>query len=339
MQKIISFILAESAHLRGGEVLGIPQSESAPHYFGKSVPKQVLIATEEHAVKGHKVKFEIKAYLPNVLLVEGQLEVENIFSEEAFELREGLIDECHKIVKKRGGKFDLSEEYSIAIVADYKGEPEQFFQYGTQIASFLKSEKLPLDENEIQYTLAAHLKYAKDDLVIVDWDGAFVFDPYGEYESIIELLQIANLQLLRYRMLDFDLDERLKKAEKMIRGTVGKLSIFRNNELKQAFRDVIRIRSTSVAEFEEIDREIKLIGEWYSARLYDLAAKKMKFDGWKISIKEKLESIEDVYSIVAENFSMSRTHFLEFIQILLFFILQVGWFVLIILEFMFYTRH
>ncbi len=339
MQKIISFILAETHKVSGGEVLGIPQSESAPHYFGKSVPKQVLIGVEEHKIKDKKVKFEIKAYLPNIILVEGQVEVSNIFGEEAFELREALIDECHKVVKKRGGKFDASEEYSIGIVAGYEGEPEQFFQYGTQIASFLKSEKLPLDENEVQYTLSSHIKYAKNDIVIVDWDGAFVFDPYGEYESIIELLQIANLQLLRYRILDAELDERLKKVEKMTKGRIGKVEWWNNRSLKQAFHDVINLRSTSVAEFEAIDREIKLIGEWYSARLYDLAAKKMKFDSWKSSIKEKLDSLEDAYSIVAKNFSMSRTHFLEFIQIILFFVLQVGWFVLIILEFTAYTKH
>src|SRR3989338_7407254 len=102
MQKIISFILAEVPKLKGGEVLIVPQSESAPHYFGKTVPKQVLINKEEHAVSGQKVTFEIKAYLPDVLVVEGQIEVENIFSDQAFELREALIDECHKLIKKRG---------------------------------------------------------------------------------------------------------------------------------------------------------------------------------------------------------------------------------------------
>ncbi len=338
MQKIISFILAEVPKLKGGEILIVPQSESAPHYFGETVPKQVLIDKAERTVSGQKVIFEIKAYLPDILLVEGQMEVENIFSDQAFELREALIDECHKLIKKRGGKFEVSEEYSIAIVAGYEGEPEQFFEYDSKIASFLKSERLPLDEQEVEHTLSSQIKYANNDLVIVDWDGAFIFDPNGEYESIAELLQIANLQLLRYRILDQDLDERLKKVAKMVRLHSGKTTIFKNKELEESFREVIRLRTSSIVEFEALDHEIKLIGEWYPARLYDLAARKMKFDGWKVSIKEKLDSLEDIYSIIAENFSMSRTYFLEFIQILLFFVLQVGWSVLIVLEFIYYTR-
>ncbi|MBI2075611.1 MAG: hypothetical protein HYT82_03005 [Candidatus Harrisonbacteria bacterium] len=338
MQKIISFILAEVPRLKGGEVLAVPQSESAPHYFGASVPKQVFIAQEEHDIQGKKVTFEIKAYLPDILLVEGQMEVEDVFGERAFETRERLIEQCHAIVKQRGGKFDMSEEYSVAVVAGYVGDPEQFFKYAARIAGFLKSEKLPLDEKEVAYTLSAQMKYAKDDLVIVDWDGAFIFDPGGEYESIVELMQIANLQLLRYRVLDVDLDRRLRKVGKFIQASAGKVTVFKSRELAQAFGDVIAVRSRSIAEFEGIDREIKLIGEWYSARLYDFIGKKFKLDTWKADIKEKLDSLEDVYSIVAENFSITRHQLLELIQIILFFVLQAGWFGLIILEFLYFTR-
>ena len=339
MQKIISFILAEVPKLTGGEVLAVPQSESAPHYFNESVPKQTLIAEESHIINGHTVRYSIKAYHPGIVLVEGQTEVENIFSDEAFTLREDLIEECHSIIKNYGGKFEASEEYAIGIVTGYAGDPDELAtKYGARIASFLKSERLSLDEKEIEYTLSAQIKYLKNDLVIVDWDGAFVFDPDGEYESIVELLQIANLELLRYRILDSDLDRRLRHAGKVVHEYAGEMKFSRNKELAEAFKDVIEIRSRSIAEFEAIDREIKLIGEWYLARLYDLAAKKMKFDGWKTTIKEKLDSLEDIYGIISENFSMSRTHYLEFIQIVLFFVLQVGWFVLIILEFIYYTR-
>lgn len=325
--------------MKGGEVLEVPQSESAPHYFSESVPKQALVAEESHIIDGRKVQYSIKVYKPGIVLVEGQIEVENIFSDEAFTLREDLIEECHSIIKNYGGKFEESEEYSIAIVTGYEGDPDQLVnKYSARIASFLKSEHLSLDEKEIEYTLSTQIKYLKNDLVIVDWDGAFVFDPDGEYQSIVELLQIANLELLRYRILDSDLDRRLRHAGKVVREYAGDMKFSRNKELAQAFKDVIEIRSRSIAEFEAIDREIKLIGEWYSARLYDLAAKKMKFDGWKTTIKEKLDSLEDIYGIIAENFSMSRTHYLEFIQIILFFVLQVGWFLLIILEFLYYTR-
>jgi len=338
MQKLIAFVLAEATNFKAQKRQSIPQSESAPHYFGDSLPQQVSVGKEKAHVEGLEINFEIRAYLPDVVLVEAQVEIEDVFSEKAFELREKLIKKCHEIAKKRGGNFNYSEEYAVAVVSGYNGDPDQFFRYSSQIAGFLKSERLPLDEKEIEYTLSTQIKYAKDDLVILDWDGAFIFDPKGEYKSVTELLQVANLQLLRYRILDHDLDARLGKTAKIMRSKLGRLDIFRNRELKQAFKDVIQIHSISIAEFEAVDRDIKLIGEWYSARLYEMAAKKFKLEPWKQSVKEKLESLEEIYSIVAENFSVSRTHLLEMVQIILFFILQAGWFVLIILEFLYFTR-
>src|SRR3972149_7489566 len=155
MQKIISFILSEAPRAKGGEVLSVPQSEAAPHYFSASVPKQLLLSKEPHEVLGKKIVFEIKSYPPDILVVEGAAEVEDIFSESAYELREKLIDKCHEIVKASGGEFEISEEYSIAVVSDYTGDPDQFFKHKSRIASFLKSEKLALDEKEVEYTLSA----------------------------------------------------------------------------------------------------------------------------------------------------------------------------------------
>ena len=88
--------------------------------------------------------------------METSVEVESVFSDEAFELREKLIDDCQKIIKKRGGNFESSEEYAIAVVSGYEGDPEQYLQFASRITSFLKSEKLPLDEHEIKYSLSTN---------------------------------------------------------------------------------------------------------------------------------------------------------------------------------------
>ena len=51
------------------------------------------------------------------------------------------------------------------------------------------------------------------------------------------------------------------------------------------------------------------------------------------AIRNKLDSLEDIYSLVAENFAVSAKDRAETIQIIAVFILQFGWFLLIILEF------
>lgn len=335
MHKLISFVISQTPRLKKGAELEQKPIQSAPQYYESSLPKQFAVGEEEGEVLGEKIKFLIRSYPPENIVVEAAVEVKDIFSDETFKLREALIDTCHKIVKRKGGSLELSEEYSIALVAGYNGDPEQFLDKRQELAAFLKSEKEPLDENEIEYTLSKQIKYAKDDLVIVDWDGAFVFDTKGEIDDIIDLLQTANLQLLRYRALDKELDERLRKVTKFAQ-TDTKLLL--RKELAKAFKEVITVRAQAIADFESIEREIKLIGDWYSARLYDLISKKFKLEEWRKNVQAKLESLEDIYNIVAENFSVSRHQMLELVQIILFFVLQAGWFALIILEFIYFTR-
>lgn len=335
MHKLISFVISQTPRLKKGEELEQKPVQSAPQYYQSSLPKQFAIGEEEGEVLGEKIKFLIRSYPPENIVVEAAVEVKDIFSDETFKFREALIDTCHKIVKKKGGSLELSEEYSIALIAGYKGDPEQFLNKRQELAAFLKSEKEPLDENEIEYTLSKQIKYAKDDLVIVDWDGAFVFDTKGEIDDIIDLLQTANLQLLRYRALDKELDERLRKVTKFAQADT---KLLLRKELAKAFKEVITVRAQAIADFESIEREIKLIGDWYSARLYDLISKKFKLDEWRKNVQAKLESLEDIYNIVAENFSVSRHQMLELVQIILFFVLQAGWFALIILEFIYFTR-
>ena len=336
MHKLISFVVSQSPRLKKGEELEQKPIQSAPPYYEYSIPKQQAIGEQTEEVLGRKVKFLIRGYPPENVLVEAAVEISDIFSDDAFNFREELIDACHKIAKKYGGNTAFSEEYSIALVTGYKGDPEQFLTKRQKIAAFLKSEKEPLDEKEIEYTLSKQIKYANNDLVIVDWDGAFVFDTTGQIDDVIDLFQTANLQLLRYRVLDEELDDRLRKVTRF--GRAADTKIFLRRELTKAFKEVIEVRSEAIADFEATDRDIKLIGDWYSARLYDLISKKFKLEEWRKSIQDKLESLEDIYNIVAENFSVSRTHLLELVQIILFFVLQAGWFALIILEFIYFTR-
>ncbi|MEK7548003.1 MAG: hypothetical protein AAB540_03855, partial [Patescibacteria group bacterium] len=94
----------------------------------------------------------------------------------------------------------------------------------------------------------------------------------------------------------------------------------------------------SISQFETLERDIKLIGEWYMGRVYELASKKFRLNDWRQAVKDKLESLEDIYTIAAENLGMSRIQALEYIQIMAFFVLQIGWFIIIILEFFYYSK-
>lgn len=296
---------------------------SAPSY-PDVMPKQQIIRTEQRQVDGRDVAFLVKAYVPDMVVVESTVSLGNVLSSDALELKRRLTGECRKVLDEFKCNRDFDEDCSAFCVSAYSGDPEVFLSlFGSRIAQLLKNEDVELDEEEVRNTLGSSLKYGKDDITIVDWDGTFIFDAAADFQSDIELLEIANLQLLRSRILSDDLHRRLEKTLGLIR-TTRRMPIFRSRDVRRALKEIIEIRTQSILESESVEHNIKLIGDWYSARMYSLIAKKYHLEAWAADIKEKLDMIEDVYAMASENFSISFRAMIEFI-------ILAGWFVLLLL--------
>jgi hypothetical protein len=329
--RLVVFLFGEtSMNLEATEVVAIKTVKSAPSY-PDVIPKQKVIRLDKRQVDSINVNFIVKAYLPDVVVVEASLDMDNILSDATLEFKRSLINECRKVLGEFGCDPLFDEEYSVYCISGYSGDPEVYLSlYGDKIAAFLKNERIALDEEEVRATLESYLKYGKDDITIVDWDGAFIFDSSGDFESNIELFEIANLQLLKSRILDYDLDERLEKTLRLVT-TPKRLPVIRSGEVRKVVKEIIETRTLSILESEAVERNIKLIGDWYSAKLYSLISKKFHLESWKAEIKEKLDTLEDVYTMATENFSVSYRATIEFV-------ILGGWFVLLLLyvgEFLF----
>jgi len=337
-QQLITLLLGEASQEVRGDLFPPPPGKSKPAYSQEGVPPQLVIGEESVTVDSRQVTFRVRGYRPDVLLIESRLDVPTLFDRCIFALEEQVYTRAYRMLESRGGRRQLSEEYSIFAVSDYAGPPEQFLEHAPLMTSLLKSEGLDLDPKEVEHTLEAQIKYGMNDLAIIDWDGAFLFDSEGDFEEDIELLVLANLQLLRHRILDRQLDAHLSRLNDLVtRSASGRT--FRRRELAADLRTIIRLRGSSISALQRLDRSVRLIGDWYSARLFGLAATKFRLDGWRASIRSRLDALEDTYTMVAENFSVSAQHRVEWYQIIAFFILQVGWFLLIILEFWYFTHH
>ncbi|NUO08487.1 MAG: hypothetical protein HUU08_07390 [Candidatus Brocadia sp.] len=315
------------------EIVGIKKVKSSPSY-PDVIPKQMVVKAEKRNVESREVDFLVKFCPPEIVIVEASIDLENILDEHVFDIKRSLIVECRAILREYHCDPFFDEEYSVYCVSDYHGDPEDIIsEYKESIAGLLKTERIPLDEEEINATLKFNLKYSKDDITIVEWDGAFVFDPRGEFASNIELFEIANLQLLKLRILEHELEERLEKAARLLqKDTLKKKPWLNSRKIRHSLREIIRIRTESIQEFAATERHINLIGDWYSARLFGLMAKKFHLEAWKANINKTLDALEDIYSMIAENFSMSFSAAMDIVMTLGWFILLVGYFLLFFLE-------
>lgn len=329
--RLVTFLVGQTdLNLESTAVFESKTLKHSPAY-PDVIPKQKVIKIEKKSLFGRDGTFLVKAYLPDIVIVEATVEMEDLLSEELENIKKGFLQECRAFLVKYQCLPHFEEDYSIYCVSNYQGDPERYLTlYGERIAPILKNERIQLDEEEIQNTLRLGLKYAKDDLTLVDWDGAFMFDPHGDFESNIELFEIANVQLLKSRILDKQLDDRLQQTIILLKQTQRML--FRSKEIRANLKEIIQIRTQSLLESDAIDHNIKLIGDWYSARLFNQISKKFHLDAWSKSISQKLDVLEDVYTMAAEQFSVSFSTTLEFVLIAGWFVLLVGWFGIFILD-------
>lgn len=338
-QQVVTFLLGEVNHDVQGEMFKPAAGKSAPEYTQRAIPHKVSIGQESVLLAGKHVTFHVGGYPPDVLLVRATVEVDDLFQKEVFDIERQALEHAQRIFNSYAGNPEAYENYSVFTIAGYEGEPEQFLDHAAHMAALLKSERMELDPREVDYTLRWQIKYGRNDLAIIDWDGAFLFDQEGDFEEDIDLLTLANLHLLRHRILDRQLDSRLETVESLVdrplgRGQGGAWAGFRSKALVRDLMEVVKNRMLSISQLQRLDREIKLIGDWYSARFFELATNKFKLDDWRRSILGKLDLLEDVYSIISENFAISWKSRAEWLQIILFFVLQALWFFLIYLELM-----
>ena len=97
----------------------------------------------------------------------------------------------------------LSEDYYVIHVKDAGvPAPELIAQRGNEIAGIVRGEQARLSPEEVKEILGSRLSYYPDDLLVVGWTAAFIYDTDEGAASTIQLLEYANSQLLEFRWYD-----------------------------------------------------------------------------------------------------------------------------------------
>ena len=293
---------------------------SSPNYEEYFPKFKVLENAFIQEVKGKRITFDLKIFNETNLIVEAETEFDAKNPQAILLLKNTLHEECKKIAQKYEPST-FFEEYMFFVVKDYRNV-EQYIKGNKQwIAGLLKDESIELVKKEIEDTMSYSIKYGKEDITIIDWDGAFILEKHDDVKEIISILELANIQLLNLRILDNKLQEEIASLKAQVgSGTV--LSLFK---LSHYMKDIIKTRAQNTIEFGNIDNAIKLYGDWYSAKLYDQASKKLYLEKWKNDVEKKLSILKDLYEMVSTSLTEKYNLYLEFtITILIIFELAMA---------------
>ena len=167
---------------------------------------------------------------------------------------------------------------------------------------------------EVDDALLCETSYGAEDLTLVDWVAALVFDKGADDTRAV--LEFGQVQLLELRHLDHQLDAALDRCYEALSRSAQKRFTFpaaSGNDM----RDIGQLQVESAVLFEGVNNALKLLGDQYLARLYEQVAKRYHLDAWDESILRKLRTLESIYTKIENAQSAARLEFLEWIVIIL----------------------
>ena len=212
----------------------------------------------------------------------------------------------------------LSEDYFIFHVREIEGAPsanDLLAANGDQISQVVRGEMQTLSDGERQEILQSRISYYPNDLAVIGWNAAFIYDDPAGAETAIQLLQYANSQLLEFRHYDELMTKELENVYDFLEtGGTGLLSRWRTARAASKLHTVL----LDVNELtERADNAIKFLSDMFSARLYKLAASKVGVPDYKDLVKEKLQTAEDLYRFMVDQFNQSRAFVLELMVVVI----------------------
>ena len=212
----------------------------------------------------------------------------------------------------------LHEDYFMFHVREMASKPsagEVMTQYGDKIAQIVRGETALLSEGERQEVLQGRISYYPNDLAVIGWNAAFLYDSAAGAETAIQLLEYANSQLLEFRHYDELLTRELEGVYDFLEtGRTGLWSRWRTARAASKLHTVL----LDVAELtEHADNAIKFLSDMFSARLYKLAASKVGVPDYKDLVQKKLRTAEELYHFMVDQFNQSRAFVLELMVVII----------------------
>lgn len=169
-----------------------------------------------------------------------------------------------------------------------------------------------LSRQETLESTSRRLSYYEDDLVVVDWDAALLVDHPDEWEEVLYVLELANVQLAELEAYDRILDGSLERTYRDLSASGRGHSQLRR-ELRELRIDLARFS-------DELSNITKFFGDWHQARVYEMAAARFHLTDWHRTVNDKLRTVGELHEMLKTDLSNRWMMILEATIVLLFII-------------------
>jgi hypothetical protein len=247
-----------------------------------------------------------------LLALSDALDDNPLLRQEARRRLEQLLEVVHDAVH-RPRIADCVEDYAIFQITAFTAPcstEELYTTYAQAVAQILRLEHVALSEQEVHDAISHRIAFGLDDVAIIDWHAALLFD--READDVRAVLSFANVELLEMRYLDEAMDQAYEVLSRRP-WHWGR----RPGSTAADLHRVAQMQVESAMLFKGVNNALKLLGDQYLARVYRLASQRFHLEEWDASIIRKLHTLESIYEKISNWATTQRMEVLEWIIIIL----------------------
>lgn len=266
------------------------------------------------------ISFEVAIDVPSCVALVPRHSAPDL-EKRAEEIRAQTLASLKPVLVRPNAEQGVAEAYTVFCVNGVLGDVEAWARENRRaVAALLNEEADParLSTSQVEETWTHSLSYATDDLAVIDWDAALVVDGAGYFDDVLYVIELANLQLEEFKLLDDRLDAVFDRAHRDLEKSGGPL-LFLISPRKR-LRALRSMRMDTMKMSEELSNITKFVGDWHLARVYLACKARFHLGRWESSVDQKLQELDRIYTIVHDDITTRRSMALEVMIVALFII-------------------
>jgi hypothetical protein len=187
------------------------------------------------------------------------------------------------------------------------------------LVPLLSGETRVLSDGARADLLRQRYSYYADDLVVLTWDRAFIYEPRGD-SDVADVLEVANAQLLQMRYYDELLDDELPRMYDLVEATRSTWNLLAARRYAELARKLYTLVAEVTELTEKVDNALQVTEDVYLARIYAAALDLYRVPTVTRAVQRKLAIIRDTYTALYDEASSSRSQMMEAAILLLIFV-------------------
>jgi hypothetical protein len=205
----------------------------------------------------------------------------------------------------------LEEDYLVGVVYGLDAAPtaEELFAR-VDFVPILSGESRALSQAARTDLLRQRFSYYEDDLALLTWDRAFVYEPRGD-SDVVDVLEVANAQLLEMRYYDELLDRELPRMYQMVASTRRGIHVLGASRYARLARQLNALVAEVTELTEKVDNTLQVTEDVYLARIYASALDLFRVRTVNAAVEKKLAIIREIYTALYNEASNSRAALME----------------------------